>query len=971
MSLLNKKLGNKKKQSKKAKINEPKNKPRFISAIQKNKRAIEIYLEENNLPLYRLKQLSFSIFDSEVFKKKSICNIDNPSRNLDLYFSLEDPRLGTINQYQLCAFCDKTTEECTGHFARLDLGFNFIHPLYRNIVILVLQTICHTCNKLLLRREDIEELDIISKSGLNRLKAIVKASEKKSCRGPNCGSEIIFKASEATKDNHREIPYYIKKGNEISDLKYMQVDTILTRLKALSKEDIKLLGFTTTHPKDFIMNYIPVLPFTDRPPNITDSEKKDHSLTYAYNDILTKYLDSKHHISLDDREECYRKIISIYNMMIANKKNDPNTYVRNQQEPIEAIKDMINRKDGIIRNNLLGKRCDYTGRSVLGPNNRLNFGYLAPPVRMKQLTLPEIITRYNFDKIKQLATEGKIEFLCPKEGNLAGRKLKFDYQKHFDKLSIGDRIDRMSQDGDVFLLNRAPTLQPQSMLGYKAVFQEKESIGVHLSSTKGLNADFDGDEGNLHVVQTPEAQAEARLVMNVENNIISASNSKPEAAMIYNSVASAFLLSRDDLVFSEEIFNKAIDFLLANMKSDYCLENYKTLKKRIEMMEVNPLSGKSLMSVLFPADFYYKRADEKGNNNVLIGNGILLKGRLMKRHVGEDSFSIVSNIYKNYGKKAAADFISASNFLFNWYIFRLGFTLSFKDCTLREFAEGFSNKRLGLVESANKQLMKMKPLPDEADFYQIDEHKQEINDIFTNVGRKITKEAASHLDLENSIFVMVKSDAKGSKAKAIEIVGSMGNSYVNNELPALNISNNKRWLSTFSVDDKRLQSRGFSINSYFEGMDVDAYFAQCQSGRMGLIDTAVGTASIGYMQRKMVKAQEDLVINYDGSIRNQVGVIFQFAYGPNFKTQEMVLDNSDDNFSVFSFINIKETVGKINYDNGFNYNIEGEIIDLAKQINDKYGFEGFNFRPEETVDEDNEEKIYFDTEGDDFDDDGS
>ena len=381
MSLLRKKLERKNKGDVAKPISkDPKGKPRNISVVQKNKRSIEIFLEDNKLPIYKLKSVDFSIFDKETFARKSVCEIENPSRNLDLYHSLEDPRLGTIRSDHLCALCDKTTEECPGHFGRIKVGFKFIHPLYRQIVISVLQCICHSCNKLILQEPILKK---IKKSGYDRLMAISELSKKDiyKCLNPDCGAKKIFKNTDLKKldNSSRVVMYEVKMGKETSGKKTMSIETVLSRLRNISKKDIEQLGFKHTHPKDFIMDYIPIIPLTDRPPSITDAEKKDHSLTYAYNDILTKYLDSKHHIDENEQEECYKKIVSIYSLLIINKKGEPDCYTRNQQEPIVPIKDMINHKEGIIRNNLLGKRCDYTGRSVLGPNTYLNFGCLAPP----------------------------------------------------------------------------------------------------------------------------------------------------------------------------------------------------------------------------------------------------------------------------------------------------------------------------------------------------------------------------------------------------------------------------------------------------------------------------------------------------------------------------------------------------------------------------------------------------------------
>lgn len=963
MSLLEKRLAKKNKTKTKKEIidNVPKNTPKYLTQIQKERKNIQHYKEEANLDLLELKDITFSIFSNENFARKSIVDIENPNRNLDLFSSLEDPRLGTFDSMQLCGFCEKTTEECAGHFSRINVGFNFIHPFYRSVVISVLQCICHCCNKLLIQEPVIVENNLRAKKGFERLNAFKNISKNKECKGLNCGSKVVFTSLDSSDIRNRHIDYYIVKGNEKSEIKHMPVDTVLTRLNAIRDEDVKTLGFESVHPKDFIMNYIPVIPITERPPNLTEGEKKDSGITYAYNDILSNYLESKHHYDPNKQEDCYKNIISIYSAIIVNKKNESTTYTRNQKEPIESIKDMINQKDGIIRNNLLAKRCNYTGRSVLGPSDIVNFGSLGLAKTMKTLTVPEIITRYNYKYIKELGKNGDILYLCPKKGNLAGRKLKFDYQMHFDKLYIGDRVERKLENNDVVTFNRQPTLQPQSMLGYKVKFHDKNTFGVHLSSAKGLNADFDGDEGNIHLIQTTESQVEAKMVMNVENNIISYSSSKPEAALTYNCIVSAFLMTKDETLIEKDEFLKAVEYVSERLGNGYVNKNFSSYEERCG--EINPLSGKALFSILLPEDFWYQKFEEDGE--VYISNGILRKGRLKSSHIGENHFSIISNLHKNYGHTITSYFISAATFLLNWYIFRNGFTLSFEDATLREYYEEYTKEKKEIIKNTNNMLKeKVKQTINSA--LEKEEFNRSFFQDFNNTKTAIDKLTKKYLDLNNSIFVMVNSGAKGSYDSIIQIVGCKSFISVDSNVVSKTMTNNTRWLTTFSPKDDRLESRGFACNSYYEGLDVDSYFAECQDGRLSLIAQSIKTAKVGYMQRRMVKAQEDLVINYDGSVRNQQDVIFQFSYGAGFKISEMILDKSDDQFSIFNFINVKDLVGKTNYENGLDFDIGENIKNLAEEINNKYDYKDKTPKFLDEIDEDNNEKLYINDNEEDY-----
>lgn len=939
--------------------NNPKKPVQKVTNVEKTKKSIQIFLAEKSLPNYEIVEVDFSIMTRDTISKLNVCEINDLNSKIDKYNTLEDPRSGTTENWSLCGCCEKTTDECGGHLGWIDLLFDYIHPLYKNYVINVLQCVCLTCNNLLINESVIEDRGYKTLRGLDRLKAIAEGCKKTPCSNPNCGPPVTIKKDDNNKS--RTITIIVQKGKR-EETQFLPVSKVKNILNSISDKDAALLGFNVknNHPRNFIMDFIPVIPITDRPPNINDSEKKDHSLTTFYEIILQNFIEYNSFTDENQREEYMETIIDFYHHLIKNKGE----MKKHPSDTLSSITDQIKKKTGLIRGNIMGKRCDYTGRTPLGPNRSLNFGYIAPSFKMKKITVPETITKYNYENILKLADEGNIQFLCPKEGNLAGRKLKFNIAKHRDKLSIGDRVDRRSQDGDIFIFNRQPTLHRHSMLGYVADFQDKYSIGLHLSSTAGHNADFDGDEGNLHLVQTVPAQVEARLVMSAVNCIISAAQSYPSAKIIYNSLTGAYLLSDDKVIFSPEDFQEALDLVFAYSKNDYARSNYETLKDRLD--EVHPYSGKALCSILFPPNFWFL-----DNTGVFITKGVLRRGRLEKISLNGSSKngnpSVIQNIWKWYGKETAADFITASNFLFNWYIMKYGFSLGIEDCMIEGNQEEFNRVRDEEIDKMNDKLYDLGELSPNATEEEIAEREDNILEITGATSTILINKTDEFIkeNKENSLLIMSQSGGKGGKKNIANVIGSVGRNVVNNMLPPKTISDDRRWLSTYSIYDTRAQSRGFAVNSYFEGLDADEYFSQAQAGRVGLMDTAVRTQDIGYMQRKMVKAQEDLIINYDGSIRNQQGVIFQFSYGPGLNTQNMVLDDSDDGFQVYSFLKIKELCGIINNENGFS---QLDVPNAIKSIVLSHGGYFLEKKMVEEVEEEN--KLNFDQEFEDFDNDG-
>ena len=920
---------------------------KHVNTVEKILKNIENFIADQDISLAEVKGISFSVFEKEILKRQSVCKINNINGAVDNTGSLEDPRMGTIENYQLCTTCEKTNDECTGHLAMMELPVDIIHPFFRATVIQVLNCICHTCNKLLITDSIIVEKGINLLSGTKKLRAIVEASKKiKECSNPACSIQPVYKDMKNSEGDHwpRDVPYFIKKGKKEEDF-FMSVEAIKKKLDFISDKDAKILGFNLNHPRNFIIDYIPVIPLNDRPYNETGTkDRKDHPLTFAYKDILLKNLESMQYEDRDDKENCYSDILKFYSFLI---KNNSKEYTLAQKEPIKSITDLLTHKEGLIRSNLMGKRCDYTGRTVLGPNNDIKFGSLAVPEGMKKITMPENITIYNIERIKVLAKEGKIKYFCPKNGNLAGRKLKFDINKHMDKLTIGDRIDRESEDGDYFIFNRQPTLHRYGMLGYEAKFQDKLTIGVHLSSTEGHNADFDGDEGNLHLVQTTSAQTEARLLMTPIYCMMNSGSSSPVASLIYNSITGAYLMTHENKSMSVDMFNEGVDHIKEKMGEDYVNRNMANIDDRLH--GIGKFSYYGLCSLLFPPDFWYM-------NSCHISEGVLRYGNISKQCKSSHN-GIIQTIYKNYGKQSAADFISAANFLFNWFLTKQGFSLSIKDIVISSLAkeEEFYEERNKYINIMNKELNNLALLEKDADKYKEEEREENITNIVHGTSLKIGSFFMDNiLDKEtNSINIMSKekSGAKGEKSKLLAVISSLGQIFVNQKLPEKTINKKSRWLTSFSVNDTTAESIGFCKKSFFEGIDPNPYFANAQDGRRGMIDTAVNTKSTGYLQRSMIKAQEDLIANYDGSVRNQTNIIFQFSYGAGFNPSDMVLDDTESDFSVFSFINMKDLCGNINSKNGFHdFNLTGKIKNIIKDINKNYGM-----IEEEKEDNDNDE----------------
>lgn len=948
-------------QSKKQ-INRPKRKvvkSNFVNDVEKNRRSVETFKEDNLLPELEIVSVSYSVMSRDTIDRISVCEVTKINKTNDKTNTPNDQRFGTIDNNSLCATCEKTNENCPGHLGIIKLPSDVIHPFFRMQTMRTLQCVCNTCSSLLMEEKIITETGLMNMSGFNRLGAIAERCKdgKVKC-SLGCPANPIFKSTKSVPKDITDIDMYcINKIGKQEIPSHIPVSKIKKILSNISKRDAELMGFQNNHPKNFIVDFVPVIPISARPYDLREGQIKEDHLTMTYTDIVSKKMEilqqsnEKLDIAQEEskKEECLRRIIYWMERSIQNCGHE---YKRSPADPCKAINDRLSGKESLIRGHMLAKRTDHAGRTVLGPNRSIAFGEVAAPmVMMKNLTVEEKITNYNFEYFQELSSEGKIDYLCPQRGSFSGRKLKYDKDKHV--MNIGDIVGRHSENGDPVLFNRQPTLHKNCMLGYRIKFQPKLTIGVHLSSTGGHNADFDGDEGNIHMIQTVESQTEARLLMYARNNINMAKNSGPIVGMSFNSITGAYLLTRDDLVFTKKEFMEGINYVMNFTNDTYVADNIRTLDSRRKMnTKDNKFSGRILASILFPEDFVYTHIDK--GTVVKIRKGILISGQLSKVHVGDSPGTIIQSLYKQYGQKITSEFITNATFLFNWYSEKYGLSISVRDSIPRRIKEFQAIKR-EMFDKLNDEVITYPNIDD-------NDTSPEMLNIEKSIIKKIRDESLKvqklffdeYLEKNNSLDIMVKSKAKGKEQQISYISAFLGQQFYGGANRATKkATGGKRWLTTFHVDDNSIYSRGFVVNSFYEGMNADEYFASSQAARTTLAGQKLSTSKTGTTQRSMTKAQENLIVKYDGTVRDHNNIIFQFNYGVGIAPTEMV--NSPNNLSMRtrSFINLRELIEKENTEQGFpDFDISSKIVSYLNDVNKKYGDDKIILEEDELIEGD-------------------
>ena len=449
------------------------------------------------------------------------------------------------------------------------------------------------------------------------------------------------------------------------------------------------------------------------------------------------------------------------------------------------------------------------------------------------------------------------------------------------------------------------------MMGYKAVLGNHLNIGLHLSYTSPMNADFDGDEINTWNPQDFEVEAETEIIMNVILNMMSSEQNRPIMGLVMNSISSAYILSKPDTRINNDLFEELLELVTDKEPLD-------TLYARLTKYGIHPRSGQAIFSAMLPIDFYY---NQKG---VLILEGILVAGRLRKSHVGASHRSIIQELYKAYGPQRTAYFFTDASWILNKWIIERGFSVGILDMINlaidpKHNVEYDKNVRL-LREELAKIYVQLEALGESLDdpteeAYRIQQITN-LSNIANGIGIRLANDV---LTPDNAIGVMTERGAgtKGGVANIGQMMGSVGQQFYRGERLKATITGGRRLLPTYDVDDNNPEAHAFIPTSFFTGLSPQGLFFLQAGGRENLLDTALKTAETGSMQHRLIKALENIIIGYDGSVRNTIGTMFTPIYNSGYNVGEMLAVDYPGKQDFTSFIDIKSLVADLNVKRGW------------------------------------------------------
>ncbi|XP_055901789.1 DNA-directed RNA polymerase I subunit RPA1 [Eupeodes corollae] len=709
------------------------------------------------------------------------------------------------------------------------------------------------------------------------------------------------------------------------------------------------------HPVDILfMNIIPVTPPRSRPTNFVNNHIIEHTQTTLYKKIVeTNAVLRAIMIKIkSDKEDLQNEVVAVYEAARGSTPLEKmyfawqalqaavdlllDSNLSPGSDESDGLKQILEKKEGLIRKHMMGKRVNFAARTVITPDPNINVEEIGiPDIFARKLSFPVPVTPWNVAELRKLVMNGPekypganfiedengFTFLIP--ANNASKR------ESYAKLLLNNStrgtkiVHRHVLNGDMLLLNRQPSLHKPSIMAHKArVLRGEKTFRLHYSNCKAYNADFDGDEMNAHLAQSQVSRSEAQFIANVASNYLVPKDGTPLGGLIQDHVISGVKLSIRGRFFNKEDYQQLVFQGLSHLQGNIKLLPPTILKPTVLWSGKQILStiiiniipkGYDPINLISTAKINEKnwissepRVCEAGGKllgaemaeyRVTIRKGELLTGVLDKKHYGAAPYSLVHSMYELYGGEVSTCLLTSFTKVFTSFLQREGFTLGVHDILVTANADA---QRRQIVKDSRKignaavaSALDLEPdtphdvlaAKMEEAYIQnpkfrviLDRKYKSLLDEFTNKINKVClPEGLISRFPENNLQLMVLSGAKGSTVNTMQISCLLGQIELEGKRPPLMISGKS--LPSFTSYETSPKSGGFIDGRFMTGIQPQDFFFHCMAGREGLIDTAVKTSRSGYLQRCLIKHLEGLTVHYDLTVRDSDNSVVQFLYG--------------------------------------------------------------------------------------------
>ncbi|THE63071.1 DNA-directed RNA polymerase subunit A' [Salinadaptatus halalkaliphilus] len=704
-------------------------------------------------------------------------------------------------------------------------------------------------------------------------------------------------------------------------------------------EDIEVLGIDSdrSRPEWMILTVLPVPPVTARPSITLDNgQRSEDDLTHKLVDIIRinqRFMENREagapQLIIEDLWELLQYHVTTF---MDNEISGTPPARHRSGRPLKTLSQRLKGKEGRFRGSLSGKRVNFSARTVISPDPTLSLNEVGVPDRVaSEMTQTMNVTERNVEEARRYVSNGPEAH--PGANYVRrpdGRRLKVtekNCEQLAEKVDAGWEVNRHLVDGDIVIFNRQPSLHRMSIMAHEVVVMPYKTFRLNTVVCPPYNADFDGDEMNMHALQNEEARAEARVLMRVQEQILSPRFGENIIGAIQDHISGMYLLTHNNPRFNE---TQALDLLRAT-RIDELPE-----PSGIDDEDDPFWTGYDVFSELLPDDLNLEFTGTVGED-VVVENGQLIEGTIAEDEVGEFGGEIVDRITKEYGNTRSRIFINEVSTLAMRAIMHFGFSIGIDDETIPGEAQNRIDETIDDAYDRVQELIEayerneLESLPGRT----IDETlEMKIMQTLSRARDNAGNIADEHFTNENPAVVMAESGARGSMLNLTQMAGCVGQQAVRGE--RINRGYEDRTLSHYEPNDLSAEAHGFVENSYTSGLTPREFFFHAMGGREGLVDTAVRTSKSGYLQRRLINALSELETQYDGTVRDTSDTIVQFEFGED-GTSPVKVSSGDENN-----VDVEEIAGRV-LDSEFDsesdradfLGIDREVTNLSEHADDR------------------------------------
>lgn len=852
-------------------------------------------------PVSKIIGVQFSMLSPEEIRKNSVVEIttclNNKTyiNNKPVVGGLFDPRMGVLEPGLICPTDGYTYIDTPGYFGHIELARPVLYIQHLKEIMKICKCICFKCSKLLINKQ--QHKHILKLPASDRWTYVSAAAAKVSRCGETTDEGCGCKQPDKIKLEGMSTIYAIwstisnKSAESTADeAKGLQIrltpEILLKWFRRISDDDVSFMGYSPlwSRPEWMICEVLPVPPPAMRPSVKHDAQQRsEDDLTHIYSNIIKTNRDLADKLANNANPMVIEKLSMVLQYFIAmianNKVKGADPMAQRSGRPLNCISGRLNSKNGRIRGNLMGKRVDFSARSVITGDPNLSIRQLGVPLKIAtNITKPVVVNDRNRDFLLKLVQTGPEGY--PGAKILEKRNGENISLRYVDRLSIrlenGDIVHRHMMDGDAVLFNRQPSLHRMSMMCHIVkVMRVGDTFRMNVGDTKPYNADFDGDEMNMHMPQNVLAETELKNLAAIPYQMVSPTSNSPIIGIYQDSLLGSYRFTRPNITFTPR---EAMNLLM--MYENVDVKKLREAGNKISNFEI-------LSQIMPPLTMKYKTKlfeegeDYSTSNNVFeMHAGKYIRGQMDKGVIDSTTRGILHRICNDYGNMEATRFVDNLQNIITEYMKSSAFSVGISDL--------IADKRTqdSIVQAITTQKQEVQSIIDQVHLgifenntsaTNIKEFETKVNNVLNKATEQSGKIGRKSLSKSNRFLMIVNSGSKGKLINISQMISCLGQQNVDGQ--RIPYGFDSRTLPHFSKFDDSPSARGFIENSYISGLTAPELFFHAMGGRIGLIDTAVKTSQTGYIQRRLIKGLEDIKVEYDMTVRNNKQKIIQFTYG--------------------------------------------------------------------------------------------